>query len=81
MVKPTSFSDLKAAHEGYTGSFMFYALKTPLQVHYNAEQWDLCSRQSREKETISMTQPALSGVSTKLHAHLLPAGHRQKPQR
>lgn len=37
---------------------------------------------SREKETqISMTQPALSGVSTKLHAHLLPAGHRQKPQR
>lgn len=33
----------------------------------------------QQKQTISMTQPAHSGVSTKLHAHLLPAGHRQKP--
>lgn len=32
----------------------------------------------KPSETISMTQAALSGVSTKLHAHLLPAGHRQK---
>lgn len=52
---------------------------TPLQSTVNdAEWWTRCSRRNRQKETISMTQPALSGVSTVLGAHLLPAGHRQK---
>lgn len=54
----------------------------PLHVHsYDAESWKRCSSQNRQKETISMTQPALSGVSTELRAHLLPAGHRQKEKR
>lgn len=75
-VKPTSFfSDLKATHEEAL------SLKTPNppQVHYNAIKGGPMQQAKQEKDTISMTQPALSGVSTKLHAHLLPAGHRQKP--
>lgn len=57
---------------------MFNALKKKKNLKSTIMQ----QAKSREKETqISMTQPALSGVSTKLHAHLLPAGHRQKPQR
>lgn len=37
---------------------------------------DRCSMQRHRREPISMTQPALSSVSTKLRAHLLPVGHR-----
>lgn len=49
-----------------------------LKVHYDTKERDQCSMHQREP--ISMTQPALSGVSTKLRAHLLPVGHRQNPQ-
>lgn len=55
------------------------SLSEILKVHYNSPQRGRCSMQRHRREPISMTQPALSSISTKLRAHLLPVGHRQKP--
>lgn len=54
--------------------FSFY-----LSEILKTQQRDRCRMQRHRREPISMTQPALSSVSTKLRAHLLPVGHRQKP--